>query len=359
MNTNRNLAHRKGLAPLEFVLWLPVLLFVTALMVNFGTMAAWRVRGQVVSRDAAWRVRTPRDGATEPRPSRRVWPSDAKMDVVEDTPVTSIDVRQIQHPVVRGPLPNGFAVRPTLDPDHRGALRGESSIERTYPMLPRLGEYESGDIENSLLDRRWQVWEMRIASNRSRRVPHIYKLPQASPSFPLAFVQAVRGLLGMANFEALTVLYWDRELARLSGSRYDFYPRIPGRYAYFNPAKTDPKEVYDPYVLRLVDHLDSRGRVELGEISKLPRRMTRTFLAVYQEAVNRWQEQIRNLQQQLDDPSLTAAERQAIQGQIQSLQMQIDIYLPKIQQLEAYQDQLPEIEAELKRKYLEYLDSQV
>ncbi|MBI2480878.1 MAG: pilus assembly protein [Planctomycetia bacterium] len=54
---------RRGLAPLEFVLWLPVLLFVMALMVNYGTIATWRVRSEIVSQHAAWRTRWPRNPA--------------------------------------------------------------------------------------------------------------------------------------------------------------------------------------------------------------------------------------------------------------------------------------------------------
>jgi len=354
MKNNRNVTRRRGLAPLEFVLWLPILLFVTALMVNFGTMAAWRVRGETVSRDAVWRSRWPRSGATEPRPEERVWPEEATMEVHQDDPIASVDVPQIQHRVVRGPLPNGFEVRPTLDPKRLGTYKGTTSIVRNYPLLPKLGQFESGEITNSLLDRKRQVSEMGIRSNRSRRVPHIYTLPQTEQSLPMAFMDAVAGLFGMANFEALSVLYWDKELLQLLGYRVDFHPRVNSRYQ-----RTDPAEVRELAVKPLVDRLNSRGQVVLGEISRLPRRMTRTFLAAYRQHVDRMREQVSQLQQQLNDPTLTAAERQAIGEQIQSVQAQIAIYLPKIQQLEAYQDQLPEIEAELKRKYLDYLDSQI
>jgi hypothetical protein len=351
--TSRRTTSRRGLAPLEFVLWLPILLFVAALMVNFGTMAAWRVRGEVASRDAVWRVRWPRTGLTEPRPEQKVWPAGAKMNVVADDPITNIDIPQIQHPVVRGPLPNDFVVQPTLDPDRNGALKGESSIVRRYPFFGKLGKFESGNIENSLFDRKWRIPEMGIRSNRSRRIPHIYELPTTDSSLPNAFLAAVESLFAMVNFEALTVLYPDEELRQLLGYRVDFHPRVNSRYQ-----RTDPKEVRELAVKPLVDRLDSRGRVRLGQISRLPRRMTSTFLSAYQRAISSMEAQIDALQQQLDSgTTLTSQQRKAMQEQIQSLQSEIDILKPKVEQLEAYRDQLPKIESDLKQRYLDYLNS--
>lgn len=351
--TTRGTNSRRGLAPLEFVLWLPILLFVAALMVNFGTMAAWRVRGEITSRDAVWRVRWPRTGLTEPRPETKVWPAGAKMNVVADAPITNIDIPQIQHPVVRGPLPNDFVVQATLDPGRRGALKGESSIVRRYPFLGKLGKFESGDIENSLFDRKWQVSEMGIRSNRSRRIPHIYELPTTDPLLPDAFLAAVEALFEMANFEALTVLYPDEKLRELLGYRVDFHPRVNSRYQ-----RTDPKEVRELAVKPLVDRLDSQRRVILGQISQLPRRMTSTFLSAYQREISSMEAQIDALQLQLDSgTALTSQQLGTIQGQIQSLQSQIDILKPKVKQLEAYRNQLPKIEANLKQKYLDYLNS--
>ena len=45
-------AKRRGLAPLEFVLWLPILMMVAGLIVNVGTSQTWRIRGEIVARDA-------------------------------------------------------------------------------------------------------------------------------------------------------------------------------------------------------------------------------------------------------------------------------------------------------------------
>ena len=52
MNVRELAARRRGLAPLELVLAIPLLLFVVALSVIFGAVACWKVRGEVVARDA-------------------------------------------------------------------------------------------------------------------------------------------------------------------------------------------------------------------------------------------------------------------------------------------------------------------
>ena len=50
---------RRGLAPLEFVMALPILLFVMALMINFGTVAVWKVRAWASPATPSWANRSP------------------------------------------------------------------------------------------------------------------------------------------------------------------------------------------------------------------------------------------------------------------------------------------------------------
>ena len=54
MNPVQTSRGRRGLAPLELVLALPILLFVMALIVCYGTISAWKVREHSVARLAAW-----------------------------------------------------------------------------------------------------------------------------------------------------------------------------------------------------------------------------------------------------------------------------------------------------------------
>ena len=188
-----------GLAPMELVLWLPILLFMVALMLNYGTLATWRVRAEVVSRDAAWRKRWPRTGGEEGPPHRNVWPTDAVMTTEPDEPLGLLDVAEIDHPVVRGPLPAPFQVQPILDPTP-GAYRGISEVNREYPMLPRMGDYNSGDVAGPLFDRKWQSATQGIPNNY-RRTKVLYNLRPINPlELPPAFTNAVRSMRSSPHF---------------------------------------------------------------------------------------------------------------------------------------------------------------
>ena len=76
-NNLRSTTSRRGLAPLELVLCLPVLLFVLALIVDAGSKSCWKMRGLVAARDAAWRSRYGRSGAN--LPNAVPWRSPATM----------------------------------------------------------------------------------------------------------------------------------------------------------------------------------------------------------------------------------------------------------------------------------------
>jgi hypothetical protein len=308
------------LAPLELVLWLPVFLFVAALIVNLGTMTAWRIRGEIVAHDAAWRVRWPRTGRDEPRPIERVWPAEALMDVEEDEQIAALDVPAINHAVVRGPLPNGFQVRELFKPD-QGAYRGVAAIERDYPLLPRLGPYESGSILHSILDRRFSVAEMGMARNVQRRTIVLYELPKTDPALPQAYVDTIVEMFATVDWGGIGVLDRDPDVIRYRGG-HDFHPRINR-----NRCTLDWEQVHEEEVERLVDHLDDQNRVILGAISRLPRRMTLYFLSMYRDVAARL------------EPGTPEYER-------------VQQY---IEQLEAYLGRMAAIEAQLRQAYLDSL----
>ncbi len=308
---------RRGLAPVEFVLWLPVLLLVAALMINFGTMAGWRLRGEVVSRDSAWRVRWPRTGANEPRPDATTWPAGAPMTVEADEPLAGLDIPAIQHPVARGPLPNGFEVRPLLDPDDRGATQGQAQIIRPYPMISRLGDYNSGEIKNSTVDQLWQVAQMGIPTNKTRRIPYLYMLPKAAAEYPQAFLAAVQALFNMPHFDALVVLDRDEDVRRYIGHYVDFHPRIRADMAETDPAVVRRRKITTD--ARLVDTLDRNGNVVLGAISRLPRSMTDFFLNMYQAAIQDLQARLNQMRSEMAQLPNHVRDLQRLQSQLPAL----------------------------------------
>lgn len=335
-------ARRRGLAPLELVLWLPVLLFLVALIINYGSMATWRVRGEIVARDAAFRARFGRSGSDEGHLLGE-WPTSAVMMTTVDPPITQIDDPFLQHPVARGPLPNGFVVRPVLDPDRIGAYRGVAEIERRFPLMPRLGGYQSGAISGSLLDRKWTNWEMGIA-NVQRRIPVLYQLPRTDPGLPQAFRQAISAVVNIPHFAALIVLERDADMRLITGRDRDFHPQV------FRLCELDREVVYRQQVERLVDVRDSLRQIRLGEISRLPRTMTDYFLSNYRRYVQRLEARIQALEAELAGPPPASSQRAAqIRQEIATLQAEIDRIEPKIEQLEQYESRLDGIENGLRQ----------
>lgn len=192
-------AKRRGLATLEMVLCLPVLLCMMALMLNYGTVATWKVRALTVARHAAWATRWPRDMNDLPRPEVNVkpmtapperipWPANAGMGTNGGGgAIAALDDARVNHPVVRGPLGYGAAVDPdmyNLMTLPNGARGGDASIRRDYPLLKKFGPYNL-KADCPLLDNDWryqrmpwdnEAWYWSGGHNEHRRIPVIYDL---------------------------------------------------------------------------------------------------------------------------------------------------------------------------------------
>ena len=314
---------------MELVLWLPVLLMVTALIVNYANMTSWRLRGEVVARDAVWRTRWPRSGSAEPRPPSSVWPAAAGMGVRGDSQIWELNHANIDHPVVRGPIlelgdpPGRFQVNPILDQEV-GAVVGVSDIQRTYDLLPALGRYRSGEIADRLLSQQWQCDQMSFP-NHYRRTLVLYELPRTDPSLPEAYVRSILDLLAIPHYDALSVLDRDADWRIYHGGYPNFYPRISPDYC-----ETDPTVVYERSVIPMIDHFDADGDFVLGRISLLPRRMTNAYLRMY-EGVKR---EIEELEEELvANPPPTPERRAWILNRLAQLRQIQDLDL-KIEQLQ-------------------------
>ena len=323
---------RSGLAPLELVLWLPILMFVAALMVNMGTSQAWRIRGEVVARDAAWRTRWPRQGAQEPRPLQNTWPEPAVFEVRKSAEIAELQDPAIEQEVAYGSLAP-VVVRQILRYDE-GMLEGHSSISRPFPLLPKLGNFDSGDILHPLLDQQWQTaqmtWENEegelsgLPANTYRRIKALYYLPEQDPSLAQAFANALQNLFDTPNYPALRVLDRDEEIRHYRGSYVDFHPRI------YRRCELDPEIVRELEVERIVDEVLPSGAIESGDITCLPHRLTNFFLSMYRS-------EVQLLEAQIDAWTMAGGN----QSSIAAAQAQIDALQIKIDQLEAYQKGLP------------------
>ena len=226
---------RAGLAPLELVLVLPILLFVMALMVNMGTAGAWKLRTQINSRQAVWRALEQRTGSKDPHPPN--WPADAALQVSQaaSSPV-SFDP-YAAYPVVRGPvladplsgeflpvIPKNLNMRPSL-------LDGFASINRPYPLLRSLPGSLAFRRDHVIFDgTRFQYPSMNLASNTSPRVPRLYPLllQMRSPDEVEAYREAALAVAFDPNESALQPLTGgDPEIRDLTGKQSpNFQPAL-------------------------------------------------------------------------------------------------------------------------------------
>jgi len=253
---------RRGLAPLELVLWLPLLMFVMALMVIIGNAVVWKVRTATVSRHAVWRARPPRTAQVDRPPA--AWPRErTSMDVVNDGDMVSVAAVQPDDAVAHGPL-GPFGVQPVLDMG-RGKLAGDAELARIYPMLARMGEYRF-DVEHPMLFDQFRYMEMNIPRNRHRRIPYIYQLPKAPAQLSQAYGDSVRNLINASFRRGLDPLDRDAEIFAFYGDYVDFHPRLQ------QFSSLDQQEVYEDYVEPLIDRIEG-----------LPERMTRFFMNMYQQ----------------------------------------------------------------------------
>ncbi|NQU26477.1 MAG: hypothetical protein HQ567_34760 [Candidatus Nealsonbacteria bacterium] len=267
---------------------LPLLLFVMALMINFGTVACWKVRALSVGRNAVWSTRWPRTGNSDPRP--RYWPESADVSAAGAGNVPELDDPRIDQPVARGPqLPLGTTVNADLLDPTRGLRRGEARITRDFPLLAKMGPYDL-DMQTHILDDKWQYQRMGLSSNAVRRIPVIYALAKAPQGLANAYVQAVIALLNAPFRPQLTPLdnddefdYYRRLLGR-GGGAPDFHPRL-------RSFSTLDMEVAMARVQDLIDRIQGRdaGGPDGSRVPSVAEVMSRAFIGLYRSVIRHFE----------------------------------------------------------------------
>lgn len=312
---------RRGLAPLELVMALPIMLFAMALMVNIGTVGAWKVREQANVRNAAWRSFHLRSGNVSPNPP--MWPTNAQ--ISDGSGADAADTDQIwnTHPDLTTPSTRGdvvaeptqgmsFVVNRMLDIDV-DVHDGRAPLERQIPMLrgilPNNGRYNL-DLQQNVLDGNWEYHNLRRADNQGfsrnldRRAKVMYEIdPNDFPSSAALEAIAQRSLAeiwnpanytGTASWEALAPLDVDGDLDRLS--------RLPPRSDTGRPPSPDgttyepvggAPDLYpgrrviqaclaDPSALRT----NRRFTDYMEQIQRLPGSVARTFRQWHQDRLD-------------------------------------------------------------------------
>jgi len=292
---------RRGLAPLELVLSLPVLLFVMGLMILIGWAATFKVRTQIHAREAAWRSiwrANPRTDAQE-MPNPPGFPPPAQMSVDRShVPCISMPTIELalydQHTVARGPMlvdprtGRGLRVDQDLLDVRRGMITGRAIVDRGFPVLGQMppGGYRH-EVDFPVLDNRWQFWQMGLSSNNSRRSLRLYpdlagRWQNVTATHTARFRQLAAALRGGLNRRGMDLFDRDGELAGFYGGNRDYYPRPPR-----NARTSDPGDL-SRFTDRLVEQIQGRARPrESLNQAGIPGALTRDFLRMYRELARR------------------------------------------------------------------------
>ena len=162
---------RNGLAPMEMVLVLPLLMILMATLMVFGYAAMWKLRTESASRDVAWTSRFEQFANRNARPVE--WPEQAGMQINFGNELSAFsNFEVLRDPLIAGPLVNINVNQRVLEYT-RGNLTGVAEIQKDPPVFAKLAQFDF-QVDNALLDDRFQHPQMGIA-NTSRRVPMIYE----------------------------------------------------------------------------------------------------------------------------------------------------------------------------------------
>jgi len=298
----RATALRPGLAPLELVLALPLLLMLMALMVDFAVTGAWKIRAAVVARDEAWSNRTGysnQQGYIWPRNGATAWPVNwpnfgASRGYQNGNAVNALYNASIDQPVVRGPMLGTTQVNRGLFDPTSGLEIGYSNLQRIQPLLAAALPNVQFNLQYPLLDNPWQYQEMGLGSNQQRRVPVIYTFPSATAGLEQAYLSSVGQLVFSPIQSALITLDQDPEIYAFYGSYQNFYPQLQGF------CNLNVQSIRENQVQRLIYRIQGRQK---PHVAGVPETMARFFMQMYQQEM-----------------AMPGANAPMLQGNIQTLQ---------------------------------------
>lgn len=295
------------MAPLEFVLCLPFLMVMMALMIDFGNVASWKVRAATVAREAVWREHWPHSGYVNPRPAS--WPQTATLGTSSNPSGVLTSDPFAMHTVVRGPtaVPNGQLLVDVGKVDYNAGLRtGASNIETRLPVrFPKLADFRNPRLnpQHPLLDFQMKYGDMGYSSNQSRRIWGLYGMnpvPEIG-SRGQEYAKAVLAVFQAWLNPAIFPLDRDDEFRLYTGGSPDFHPSL----------RLGCELERD--VFRITAILGPNGLVEqiqgprAGGQGGLPENMANSFISMYERQIQLWkaqqpppQAQIDALQQKVD-----------------------------------------------------------
>jgi hypothetical protein len=293
---------RRGLSMLELVLVLPLLLFVMALIINFGTFACWKARSEMAARHSIWARRHVDDRwerlGPPQKPSNWRTPGTTLTTARGNDVLAELDDSRLQHPIVRGPGFPLFGVsvnRDLLNPA-TGFNAGYAALAKRFPMMAGQLSY-SLHSQNEFMEYGWEYWSATMNlhdtvywwtwNNVALRVPKLYVIDKD----PSGKIDAL-----MKKYQDAVVAIWyapfARDLDPLSNDdEWLYYTGLYSGYSWapdFHPHVGFGCTSDLDYIQRRVDYLTS----DYGPIKRLPRRMTRSFINLYRYAIYMMQVQL-------------------------------------------------------------------
>lgn len=284
-NTSRKTsAVRKGVAAVELVMVLPLLLLIMAITFAYAFNATWQLRTQTVARDFTWRNRAPHDRHwnTNRNSQNPEWPSPRDSDEVasradvEHFPLTALDDDEVCHrPVIRGPLPSINVNSEQLNLA-RSVDMGRARLRRKPNIVPELGRVDL-DTRFILVSDQFTYQNMALVvdnlwwSNYVRRFPKIYETEldhlEENPEFISAHarVEIARAPDCLNLDEDAEFFDWYGDIKAYP----DFHPRLK----YF--------ESLDHDWVR-----EERIQPLLNEIERVPRRIGQRTIRLYREMIS-------------------------------------------------------------------------
>ncbi|MFO1007082.1 MAG: hypothetical protein U0929_14065, partial [Planctomycetaceae bacterium] len=163
-----NQRSRSGLAPLELVLVLPLMMMVAGLMLFVANAAVWKLRSHGAAREAAFQQFYPRTGEISKPPPDWVRP-DVATTVLAGPPVWSSDPFEM-HELFRGPSWRTLPIDGTRLDGSTGLWTGRAQSNIKSELWPQMKVYYRFQRDVTVLgSQQWQFQAMGMRHHGDRR----------------------------------------------------------------------------------------------------------------------------------------------------------------------------------------------
>lgn len=334
---NDCLLARRALAPLELVLNLFFLLALMALIINFGVLGPWHVRGKLAARYAVWRSLSIRTGGNDAMPSN--WWQPATMGLSAPMSLNSLPYDMVGQTWNQGDLAQSALRGPAIvDPATGSSIRmnnqryfemvdraqiGSAYLQKTLPLLPNLRKAQINPMQ-PVFDSFWRFQDMSAQSGgvamRFNGDWRAFKWYQFLPAdlgngdlmnLFMQFQMADMKIQQNPGAQALLVLDRDSEFVQWGVTSPDAYSYAASMSGIIGQCEASPENVAQNWIqgpnglIRWI-----QGPTAGGGQNAIPQWLAQRFIDLYNQEIRYYQSQNPPNQAQID----------RLQGLIQQLQ---------------------------------------